>query len=107
MSTPVNTARVHRANVGGFELTILTDGTYWLDGGAMFGVVPKPMWSKRIAADELNRVTLGLNSLLIRGGEKTVLVETGVGPKLGDKQRQIYGNKAWLLHSFETLQLSP
>ena len=107
MTTQVQTPRVHRANVGNFELTILTDGSYWLDGGAMFGVVPKPMWSKRIAADEQNRITLGLNSLLIRGGEKTVLVETGIGPKMGEKQRQIFGNKAALLHSFETLQLSP
>lgn len=98
--------KIHRAEVGNFELTVLTDGTYWLDGGAMFGVVPKPMWSKRTAADEFNRITLGLNSLLIRGGEKTVLVETGIGPKLSEKQQHIYGNKASLLRSFETMQLS-
>jgi glyoxylase-like metal-dependent hydrolase (beta-lactamase superfamily II) len=73
----------------------------------MFGVVPKPLWSKRMQADDQNRITLGLNSLLIRGNGKNILVETGIGPKLSDKQQQIYGNRASLLHSFETLQLSP
>lgn len=107
MSAPYTSPKLQRTTVGDFELTILSDGTYWLDGGAMFGVVPKPLWSRRVPADDQNRITLGLNSLLIRGSEKTVLVETGIGPKLGDKQRQIYGNQAALLHSFETLQLSP
>lgn len=102
-----NAAKLHSAKVGDFELTVLSDGTYWLDGGAMFGVVPKPLWSRRKGADEQNRITLGLNSLLIRGGEKNILVETGVGPKLGEKQQQIYGNQAALLRSFETMQLSP
>lgn len=99
--------KVHQATVGDFEMTVLSDGTYWLDGGAMFGVVPKPMWSKRAPADELNRITLGTNSLLIRGNGQNILVETGIGPKLGEKQRQIYGNQAALLNSFETQKLSP
>ena len=107
MSTIQSPSKLHRTAVGDLELTVLTDGTYWLDGGAMFGVVPKPLWSKRTHADDQNRITLGLNSLLIRGGEKTVLVETGIGPKLSEKQQQIYGNKSSLLHSFETMQLSP
>lgn len=99
--------KLPRTTVGDFELTILTDGTYWLDGGAMFGVVPKPMWSKRAPADEQNRITLGTNSLLIRGNGQNILVETGIGPKLGEKQRQIYNNQAALLNSFETSKLSP
>ena len=107
MSIQTSTAKLHRASLGDLELTILTDGTYWLDGGAMFGVIPKPMWNKRKPADELNRITLGLNSLLIRGGGKNILVETGVGPKLEEKRQKIYGNQAALLHSFETMQLSP
>ena len=98
---------IHRANLGDFELTVLSDGTYWLDGGAMFGVIPKPLWNKRKPADELNRITLGLNSLLIRGGGKNILVETGIGPKLEEKRQKIYGNHAALLQSFETAQLSP
>jgi glyoxylase-like metal-dependent hydrolase (beta-lactamase superfamily II) len=107
MTTETAKAEIPRTTLGDFELSILTDGTYWLDGGAMFGVIPKPMWNKKKAADERNRITLGLNSLLIRGGEKTVLVETGVGPKLGEKRQQIYGNQARLLQSFETSKVSP
>src|SRR4051794_15225889 len=107
MSTTSSTPKIHRTSLGDFELTVLSDGTYWLDGGAMFGVVPKPLWSKRVSADASNRITLGLNSLLIRGSGKTVLVETGIGPKLGEKQRQIYGNTASLLNSFATMQVSP
>ncbi|ABF39044.1 beta-lactamase-like protein [Candidatus Koribacter versatilis Ellin345] len=107
MNVPAISSKTHRTTIGDFELTILTDGTYWLDGGAMFGVVPKPLWSKRVAADDQNRITLGLNSLLIRGNGKNILVETGIGPKLGEKQQQIYGNQSALLHSFETLKLSP
>jgi glyoxylase-like metal-dependent hydrolase (beta-lactamase superfamily II) len=106
MSTS-NALRPHRSDVGDFELTVLSDGTYWLDGGAMFGVIPKPLWSKKTPADELNRIVLGLNSLLIRGGDQTVLVETGIGPKLPEKRQKIYGNQAALLRSFETMQLSP
>ena len=73
---------MHRLTLGDFELTIITDGTYFLDGGAFFGVVPKTLWSKRCPADEKNRVPVGLNSLLIRTGDKTILVETGIGNKL-------------------------
>ncbi len=107
MSIQTSPAKVHRADLGDFELTVLSDGTYWLDGGAMFGVIPKPMWNKRKPADELNRITLGLNSLLIRGGGKNILVETGIGPKLEEKRQKIYGNQSALLRSFETVQLSP
>ena len=52
-----------RATLGDFELTVCTDGTYLLDGGAMFGVVPKTLWQKRIAADPDNRILLGLNTV--------------------------------------------
>jgi glyoxylase-like metal-dependent hydrolase (beta-lactamase superfamily II) len=93
--------------LGDFELTSLSDGGYWLDGGAMFGVVPKPLWEKKFRADELNRLRLGLNSLLIRTGDHTVLVETGIGNKLADKARKIYGNEAKLLQSFEAAKISP
>ena len=60
MTHPAETAATRnlvraRTTLGEFELTILTDGTYYLDGGAMFGVVPKPLWEKRAPADEQNR----------------------------------------------------
>lgn len=107
MSVEHRTKTLPRASLGDFELTVLSDGTYWLDGGAMFGVIPKPLWSRRTAADEQNRITLGLNSLLIRGNGQNILVETGIGPKLEEKRQKIYGNQALLLQSFETMQLSP
>ncbi len=88
---------MHRTTLGDFELTIFSDGTYWLDGGAMFGVVPKPLWEKKLRADDQNRLTLGLNSLLVRTGEQNLLIETGIGPKLPPKLQNIYGNQAALL----------
>lgn len=75
-----------RRRLGTTELTVITDRTYLLDGGAMFGVVPKPLWSRYAPADPLNRVRTGLNSLLLRCAGKLVLIETGCGDKLDDKQ---------------------
>jgi glyoxylase-like metal-dependent hydrolase (beta-lactamase superfamily II) len=83
--------------LGDFELSIFSDGTYRLDGGAFFGVVPKVLWSRKVEADENNYVSAGLNSLLIRTGEKTVLVETGMGNKLSERMVKIYGQPAQLL----------
>ena len=98
---------MHRLMLGDTELIILSDGTYLLDGGAMFGVVPKTLWEKRIKADERNLLTMGLNSLLIRNGKQTVLVETGIGPKLNEKSRQIHQNQMLLLESFRRAGVSP
>jgi glyoxylase-like metal-dependent hydrolase (beta-lactamase superfamily II) len=93
--------------LGDFELSILSDGTYLLDGGAMFGVVPKVMWQKKLPADHANRVTLGLNSLLIRTGDNNILVETGIGNKLSEKQQQIYSNRPQLMESFAAANITP
>jgi glyoxylase-like metal-dependent hydrolase (beta-lactamase superfamily II) len=98
---------MHRTTLGDFELTIISDGTYLADGGAFFGVVPKTMWSKKVAADEQNRLNAGLNSLLIRGGEKNVLVETGIGNKLPDKLVQIYTQPAKLLDNLHAVGVAP
>lgn len=76
--------------LGDIELYILNDGTFRLDGGAMFGVIPKPMWERMIPADEKNRITLSMNSLLIRAAGKWILVETGAGDKWDAKRREIY-----------------
>jgi glyoxylase-like metal-dependent hydrolase (beta-lactamase superfamily II) len=76
---------------GEFEIFVLSDGRFRLDGGAMFGVVPKTMWERRLAADERNRVTLGLNCLLIRAGKQTIVVETGTGEKFDAKRQDIFG----------------
>jgi glyoxylase-like metal-dependent hydrolase (beta-lactamase superfamily II) len=74
---------------GDLELLPLTDGTFRLDGGAMFGVVPKPLWEKRAQADERNRIRLGLRPLLVRG-ERTLLIDAGIGGKMDDKNVDIY-----------------
>lgn len=98
---------MHRRTLGDFELTILSDGLYWLDGGAMFGVVPKTLWQKKFDADPLNRLRCGLNSLLVRTGDLTLLIETGIGNKQPDKARKIYGNEEKLLDSFAEAGISP
>jgi glyoxylase-like metal-dependent hydrolase (beta-lactamase superfamily II) len=98
---------MHRLTLGDFELSIFSDGTYPLDGGAFFGVVPKVMWSRKVTADEKNYVTAGLNSLLIRTGKQTVLVETGIGNKLSDRMIKIYGQPAQLLANLAAAGVSP
>jgi len=67
--------------LGDFEISLVRESIHWWDGGTFFGVVPKTLWSRRIQADELNRIPLGFNCYLIRTGEHTVLVETGAGDK--------------------------
>jgi glyoxylase-like metal-dependent hydrolase (beta-lactamase superfamily II) len=76
--------------LGAFELEILSDGTFALDGGQMFGVVPKVLWAKRLPADELNRVRLGLTCVLVRAAGKNILIETGLGDKFDAKFADIY-----------------
>ena len=77
--------------LGKFELDILSDGTFALDGGQMFGVVPKPLWERKIPADTRNRVRLGLNCALVRTGTQNILIETGIGDKFEPKYADIYG----------------
>ena len=96
-----------RTNLGEFEVIVLSDGTYYLDGGAMFGVVPKPLWEKRLPADAQNRVTLGLNTVVVRTAKQTVVIETGIGNKLSDKQRGIYDVKQQLPQSFAAAGIRP
>ncbi|HLZ41647.1 MAG TPA: MBL fold metallo-hydrolase [Candidatus Sulfotelmatobacter sp.] len=93
--------------LGSFELTAFSDGTYPLDGGAFFGVVPKIMWSRKMEADERNYVTAGLNSLLIRTGDQTVLVETGMGNKLSERMVKFYGQPAKLIDNLAEGGVSP
>lgn len=96
-----------RTTVGDFELTICTDGTYYLDGGAMFGVVPKPLWEKRAPADALNRILLGANTVIVRTGRHTVAIETGLGNKLGPKLREIYSASERLPQSLAAAGIRP
>jgi glyoxylase-like metal-dependent hydrolase (beta-lactamase superfamily II) len=77
--------------VGDARVSVLHDGTIALDGGAMFGVVPRVVWEKRDPPDERNRVTLGLNVALIESGGKRVLVDTGMGDRWSEREVRMYG----------------
>lgn len=77
--------------LGAFEIHALSDGTFGLDGGQMFGVVPKALWENKLPADQRNRVRLGLTCLLVRTGKYNVLIETGIGDKFDAKRCEIYG----------------
>jgi glyoxylase-like metal-dependent hydrolase (beta-lactamase superfamily II) len=93
--------------LGELEFHIVSDGTVRLDGGAMFGVVPKPMWQRRAPADEQNRILLGANTVVVRTGQHTVAIETGIGNKLPEKLRAIYEAKQQLPNAFRAAGVKP
>jgi len=76
---------------GRTSLNILSDGTFKLDGGVMFGQIPKGQWQDWMAADRRNRIKLGLNCLLVRIGDQNFLVDTGTGQKHSVEQRDEFG----------------
>jgi glyoxylase-like metal-dependent hydrolase (beta-lactamase superfamily II) len=76
--------------LGDIEFHTICAGHVRLDGGAMFGVIPRTLWEKKIQPDACNRITLAMNCLLIRAGGKRILVETGAGDKWDPKLRDIY-----------------
>ena len=77
--------------IGTYELHGIETGTFALDGGAMFGVVPKPLWERSHPADARNRIRMSARALLVRGEGRTILVDTGNGDKYDPKFREIYG----------------
>src|ERR1700682_2679862 len=76
--------------LGDLEFWLLTDGTFRLDGCAMFGAVPRPKWELAMPPDHRNRILLAMNCLLIRTAGKWILVETGAGNKWDAKRNDIY-----------------
>lgn len=76
--------------IGGWRIETLVDGTFALDGGAMFGVVPRPLWQRVAPPDDRHRITLASRLLLLRGHDRIVLVDTGLGERWEDKQTDIY-----------------
>lgn len=98
---------MHRLTLGDFELTAVSDGIYRLDGGAFFGVVPKIMWEKKVKADTQNYVPAGLNSVVVRTGRETILIETGIGNKMAERLVRIFGQPAKLLDNLGAAGISP
>jgi len=76
--------------IGPYKVHFISGGRFRLDGGAMFGVVPKVLWNRVAPADEKNRIRMGMNCLLIEGNGQRVLVDTGVGTKVDPKFRDIF-----------------
>ena len=82
---------IHTFTVGGLRCHALEGGRQHLDGGAMFGVVARPLWQKRITPDERNRIPLGLRCLLVEHPAGLVLIDTGIGNKEDQRFTDIYG----------------
>jgi glyoxylase-like metal-dependent hydrolase (beta-lactamase superfamily II) len=82
--------RAPSITLGSLELVPLSDGFFALDGGAMFGVVPKPLWERVAPPDARNRIRMGMRPLLVRG-ERTLLIDAGCGDKMDTKSAAIYG----------------
>jgi glyoxylase-like metal-dependent hydrolase (beta-lactamase superfamily II) len=74
--------------VGDIRVTSVTAGSYWWDGGAMYGVVPKTLWSKQQPSDELNRVEAGFNCFVVESGAHRILIDTGGGVRHDDRARE-------------------
>lgn len=77
--------------IGAYRLFTIETGRFGLDGGAMFGIVPKPLWSKRLEPDDQNRIPLSMRCLLMVGADRVILVDTGIGDTFaGTKYENIY-----------------
>ncbi|MBV6522744.1 MAG: putative quorum-quenching lactonase YtnP [Gemmatimonadaceae bacterium] len=100
--------------VGRYRVHAIQAGWQRLDGGAMFGVVPKPLWERRIPADERNRIPLGMRCLLVEHDDGLLLIDTGVGNKENEKFHGIYGienagqnGETWLEEGLRELGHAP
>ncbi|MBS1904241.1 MAG: MBL fold metallo-hydrolase [Bacteroidetes bacterium] len=96
--------------IGPYTITPLETGRFALDGGAMFGVVPKNLWSRTNPPDEQNRIPMAMRSLLVQGNGKNILIDTGMGQKYDEKNRSIYkydNETGTLESSLATMGLTP
>ncbi len=76
---------------GDYRIEIIPDSEFRLDGGAMFGVVPRVVWERVCPPDEFNRIRLQMNCLFVETANEKILIETGIGEKWTEKQRKMYG----------------
>jgi methylmalonyl-CoA epimerase len=90
-SAPVDTdLRIVRFNVGALQVSVLHDGLFRLDGGAMFGVVPRTMWERRTRPDDRHRIQLAMRPALVEGTWGRLLIDCGAGAKWGPRETEIY-----------------
>lgn len=80
--------------IGDIEAEVVSGGRFRLDGGGMFGIVPRPLWSRLYPPDARGRIQLDTNCLLVRTGDETILIDTGNGTKMGAKERDIFALEA-------------
>ena len=94
---------------GNFEIFSIVENSFKIDGGAMFGVVPKIIWEKLTPPDEKNRVTLDLNLLVIKAKNENILIDAGIGDVLSERQRKIYGieKPSSLVEKLSEINLTP
>ncbi len=76
--------------IGSYKLYPVSAGKFALDGGAMFGIIPKPLWSKTNPPDDMNRIALAMRCLLLKSDKRIVLIDNGAGNKYSEKQKKIY-----------------
>jgi glyoxylase-like metal-dependent hydrolase (beta-lactamase superfamily II) len=96
--------------IGDYRIEIIPDTEFWLDGGAMFGVVPRVLWEKVSPPDELNRVRLNMNCLFVETPTERILIDTGIGEKWTEKETRIYGifrKRPFAESLFEKTHLKP
>ncbi len=96
--------------IGKYKISTLNTGTFGLDGGAMFGIIPKPLWNKTNPADEKNRIQLGVRCLLLQSDSKKIIVDTGMGNNWDDKFISIYNvdqQKNNLIKSLDKKNIKP
>lgn len=105
---------VETRKIGDLTVHAIQSGGQKLDGGAMFGVVPKPLWERRIPADERNRIQLGMRCLLIEHPSGLILIDTGAGNKEDQKFKDVYGldndgsnGRTWLEDGLEKVGARP
>ena len=98
-----------KVRLGDWELMAVSDGFFRLDGGSMFGIIPKPLWEREKPADDRNRIRLGLNSLVLKGPEALVVVESGIGRKMNAREEDIYGldSESTLIEGFRDEGIMP
>src|SRR5688500_2854315 len=94
-TTRVERSRLRRKSkpvkIGDYRIEIIPDTEFRLDGGAMFGVVPRVLWERVCPPDDQNRVRLTCNCLFVDTGKEKILIETGMGEKWTEKQQSMYG----------------